>query len=63
MNFFIIFFHIYNVKMSENLAAKHYKENKKKLQKKLIKDTKTFPKEKEKKKKSDTIWWQKSLRR
>ena len=39
--------------MSENLAAKHYKENKKKLQKKLIKDTKTFPKEKEKKKKSD----------
>ena len=43
--------------MSENLAAKHYKENTnyKKLQKKLIKDTKTFPKEKEKKKKSDTI--------
>ena len=52
MNFFIIFFHIYNVKMSENLAAKHYKGNKKRLQKKFIKDTKTFPKKKKKRKKA-----------
>ena len=37
--------------MSENLAAKHYKGNKKRLQKKFIKDTKTFPKKKRKKEK------------
>ena len=55
MNFFIIFFHIYNVKMSENLAAKHYKGNKNRLKKILIKDTKTFPKKKKKIKKA-TIW-------
>ena len=41
--------------MSENLAAKHYKGNKRRLQKKFIKDTKTFPKKKEKKKKSDNM--------
>ena len=30
------------IKMSENLSAKHYQENKERLQKKLMKDIKIF---------------------
>ena len=30
--------------MSKTLSAKHYQENKERLQKQLIKDIKTFPK-------------------
>ena len=39
--------------MSKNLSAKYYQENKERLQKKLVKDTKIFLK---KKKKKATIW-------
>ena len=48
--------------MSKILSAKHYQENKERLQKKLVKDIKIFLK---KKKKKTTIWTrtiQKSLR-
>ena len=48
---FIIFF-IY-IKMSKNLSAKNYQENKEKLQKRLAKDSKIFLK---KKRKNATIW-------
>ena len=32
--------------MSKSLSAKHYHENKERLQKKLVKDIKTFPERK-----------------
>ena len=39
--------------MSKNLLAKNYQENKERLQKKLVKDIKIFPKNKKKK---ATVW-------
>ena len=51
IHFFIIFF-IY-IKMSKNLSAKYYQENKERLQKKLVKDIKIFLKKR--KKKSDNM--------
>ena len=35
--------------MSKNLSAKYYQKNKERLQKKLVKDIKIFPKKKQKK--------------
>ena len=46
--FFIILFFIY-IKVSENLPAKFYQENKEKLQKMLVKDIKISLKNKKKK--------------
>ena len=40
--------------ISKNLSAKYYQENKKRLQKKLMKDIKIFLKKKKRKK--ATIW-------
>ena len=49
-----------HIKMSKNLSAKYYQENKERLQKKLMPDIKIFLK---KKRKKVTIWsLQKSLR-
>ena len=50
-NFFNIFFFIY-IKISKNLSAKYYHENKERLQKRLTKDIKIFL---QKKKKSDNM--------
>ena len=50
-NFFNIFFFIY-IKISKNLSAKYYHENKERLQKKLAKDIKIFLQ----KKKKVAIW-------
>ena len=50
-NFFNIYFFIY-IKISKNLSAKYYHENKERLQKKLAKDIKIFL---QKKKKSDNM--------
>ena len=41
------------IKMSKNVSAKYYQENKERLQKKLLKDIKIFLKKK--KKKSDNM--------
>ena len=38
-----------HIKMSKNLSAKYYQENKERIQKKLMKDTKIFLKKKRKK--------------
>ena len=38
-----------HIKMSKNLSAKYYQENKERLQKKLMPDTKIFLKKKRKK--------------
>ena len=46
--FFVIFLFIY-IKMSKDLSAKYYQENKKRLQKKVLKDIKIFLKKKKKK--------------
>ena len=48
INFFIDFFFLYK-KMSKNLSAKYYQENKERPQQKLVKDIKNFLKKKEKK--------------
>ena len=53
INFFIFFFQVY--KMSENSSVKLYKDNKERLQKKLVEDIKVFLKKK--KKKSENIFW------
>ena len=45
--FFINFFLC--IKLSKNLSAKYYQENKERLHKKLVKDIKVFPKKKNKK--------------
>ena len=50
-NFFNIFYFIY-IKISKNLSAKYYHENKERLQKKLAKDIKIFLQ----KKKKVAIW-------
>ena len=50
-NFFNIFYFIY-IKISKNLSAKYYHENKERLQKKLAKDIKIFLQ----KKKKMAIW-------
>ena len=49
---FLGFFFIY-IKLSKNLSAKYYQENKERLQKKLVKDITIFLKKK--KKKSDNM--------
>ena len=51
-DFFYVFVFIY-IKISKNLSAKYYQENKERLQKKLLKDIKMFLKKK--KKKSDNM--------
>ena len=48
LNLIIIVFFIY-IKMSKTLSAKYYKENKRKIKKKLMKDIKIFLKKKKKK--------------
>ena len=48
LNLIIIVFFIY-IKMFKTLSAKYYKENKRKIKKKLMKDIKIFLKKKKKK--------------
>ena len=45
-NIFIIIFFFEYMKMSRNLSAKYYQENKERLQKELVKDIKIFLKKK-----------------
>ena len=42
-------FMVFYIKVFKNLSAKYYQENKKRLQKNLVKDTKIFLREKKKK--------------
>ena len=47
--FFLYFFFLYiSIKMSKNLSAKYYQENKERFQKKLMKDVKNLSKEEKK---------------
>ena len=59
--FFIILFSF--IKVSKNVSAKYYQENKERLQKKHVKDIKIFLKNKKKQKTMWSVTLQKSLRR